>query len=127
MGSYGAQLIREARKRAGLTQIELAERAGLVQPAIARWEAGRTAVSLDDVVRLIRLCGLDLEFQIVERDDSDMAQANRLTKLSGQQRLDRNARLTRELKALRDADNGTVRAETERCSSGPENPAAPAG
>jgi transcriptional regulator with XRE-family HTH domain len=100
---YGSQLIREARQRAGLTQVELAKRAGLAQPAIARWERGRTAVSLDDVLRLVRLCGLELELQIVERDDSDMAQAARLTELSGQQRLDRNTRLTRQLKALRQA------------------------
>jgi transcriptional regulator with XRE-family HTH domain len=103
MAPYGAQLIREARQRAGLTQAELASRAGLLQPAIARWEAGRSAVSLDDVVRLVRLCGLDLEFHVVERDGSDMAQAVRLTELSGQQRLDRHARVTRQLGALRRA------------------------
>jgi transcriptional regulator with XRE-family HTH domain len=103
MAPYGAQLIREARQRAGLTQAELASRAGLLQPAIARWEAGRGAVSLDDVVRLVRLCGLDLEFHVVERDGSDMAQAVRLTELSGQQRLDRHARVTRQLGALRRA------------------------
>ena len=101
MGSYGAQLIREARQRAGLTQTELAERAGLLQPAIARWEAGRTAVSVDDVVRLVRLCGLDVEFQIVERDDSDRAQAERLAPLTGQQRLERHGRLASQLEALR--------------------------
>lgn len=100
---YGGQLIREARRRAGLTQAELAGRAGTVQPAIARWESGRTAVSLDDVVRLIRLCGLDIEFAIVEPDDSDMAQAARLVGLSGQQRLDRNARALRQLRAVRAA------------------------
>ncbi|KAA0099672.1 helix-turn-helix domain-containing protein [Mycolicibacterium sp. P1-18] len=38
--TYGAQLIREARLRAGLTQAVLAQRAGIAQPAIARWEAG---------------------------------------------------------------------------------------
>ncbi|MEW5811473.1 MAG: helix-turn-helix transcriptional regulator [Actinomycetota bacterium] len=103
MGSYGAQLIREARLRAGLTQAELADRAGMVQPAIARWEAGRTAISVDDVVRLVRLCGLDVEFAIVERDDSDRAQAQRLAPLSGQERLDRHGRLTSQLAGLRRA------------------------
>lgn len=103
VSSYASQLIREARLRAGLTQSELAERAGVVQPAISRWEGARSAVSLDDVVRLVRLCGLDLEMQIVEREDSDMAQAVRLTELSGRRRLDRNTRLTRELGVLRQA------------------------
>jgi transcriptional regulator with XRE-family HTH domain len=99
--SYGGDLIREARRRVGLTQAELAARAGTAQPAIARWESGRTAVSFDDVVRLVRLCGLDVELQIVESDDSDLAQAARLAPLTGQQRLDRHARLGRQLKGLR--------------------------
>jgi len=100
---FGPQLIREARRRAGLTQAELAALADTAQPAIARWESGRTAVSLDDVVRLVHLCGLDLEFQIVEPDDSDAAQAARLATLTGRQRLDRHARLARQLSHLRTA------------------------
>jgi len=103
VGSYGGNLIREARRRAGLTQVELAERARTAQPAIARWEAGSTAVSLDDVLRLVRLCGLDLELHIVEFDDSDLAQAARLAHLSGQERLDRHSRLTRQFRKLREA------------------------
>lgn len=105
MTSYGAQLIREARRRAGLTQAELADRAGTAQPAVARWESGRTAVSLDDVVRLVRLCGLDIEFQLVERDVSDVAQAQRLAGLSGQERLDRLGRVAGQLTSLRAASS----------------------
>ena len=107
MSYYGGDLIREARRRVGLTQAELADRAGTAQPAIARWESGRTAVSFDDVVRLVRLCGLDVEFHIVERDDSDLAQAARLDPLTGQQRLDRHARLARQFKGLRTAGTPT--------------------
>ena len=101
MMGFGPQLIREARRRAGLTQAELADLADTAQPAIARWESGRTAVSLDDVLRLVHLCGLDLEFQIVEPEDGDTAQAARLATLTGRQRLDRHARLTRQLSHLR--------------------------
>lgn len=100
---YGGQLIREARRRAGLTQAELAARAGTAQPAIARWESGRTGISIDEVVRLVRLCGLDLEFAIVDRDDSDIAQAAKLEHLTGQQRLDRHSRLARQLVTVRRA------------------------
>lgn len=103
MPSYGAQLIREARRRSGRTQAELAERAGTAQPAIARWESGRTAVSVDDVVRLVRLCGLDIEFHLVNRDSSDMIQAQRLAGLSGQDRLDRHRQVAAQLAALRRA------------------------
>ena len=103
MSSFGGNLIREARRRAGLTQAELAVRADTAQPAIARWESGRTAVSLDDVVRLVRLCGLDVEFHLVDRDDSDLAQAVRLAGLTGQERLERHARVAAQLTGLRKA------------------------
>lgn len=86
-----------------MTQAELADRAGTAQPAVARWESGRTAVSLDDVVRLIRLCGFDVEFHLVDRDESDIAQASRLARLSGQERLERHARVARQLAGLRTA------------------------
>jgi len=81
MSTLGGDLIREARRRAGLTQAELAVLAGTSQSGIARWEAGRTAVSLDDAIRLVRLCGFDLEVMLLPRDDSDMAQATRLAGL----------------------------------------------
>jgi transcriptional regulator with XRE-family HTH domain len=101
VSSYGGDLIHEARRRAGLTQSELAARAGTSQPGIARWESGRTAVSLDDVLRLVRLCGFDLEIMLVSRDQSDAAQAARLAGLTGQERIDRHARLVRQLSAMR--------------------------
>ena len=69
MSTLGGDLIREARRRAGLTQAELAVLAGTSQSGIARWEAGRTAVSLDDAIRLVRLCGFDLEVMLLPRDD----------------------------------------------------------
>ena len=105
MSTLGGDLIREARRRAGLTQAELAVLAGTSQSGIARWEAGRTAVSLDDAIRLVRLCGFDLEVMLLPRDDSDMAQATRLAGLTGQERMDRQARLARQLTGLRHRDD----------------------
>lgn len=99
----GGQLIREARRRAGLTQAQLAERAGTTQSGIARWEAGRTSPSLDDVRRLVRLCGFDLELALVPADDSDQAQAARLAGLTPDQRVRRHQRLARQLNAVRQA------------------------
>jgi transcriptional regulator with XRE-family HTH domain len=64
----GGELIREARKRAGLTQVELAERLGTTQPQIARWENGKTSPSFRAVVEAIRACGLDLDARIVTAD-----------------------------------------------------------
>ena len=75
MATHGNDLVREARKRARLTQRELAERAGTTQSAIARLESGRTRPAFDEVLRLVRLCGIDLDVSLVEADDSDLAQA----------------------------------------------------
>jgi AcrR family transcriptional regulator/DNA-binding XRE family transcriptional regulator len=66
MQSAGGALIRAARRRAGLTQADLAGRAGTAQPSIARWENGNSSMKLDDVLRLVRLCDLDLEFSLVD-------------------------------------------------------------
>ncbi len=68
MATHGNDLVREARKRARLTQRELAERAGTTQSAVARLESGRTRPAFDDVLRLVRLCGFDLDIMLVERD-----------------------------------------------------------
>lgn len=67
----GGALIREARRRAGLTQAELARRMGTSQSAVARWERGRQSPSFDTVIRALRACGLDLDIHLVAYDDSD--------------------------------------------------------
>ncbi len=84
----GADLVREARRRADLTQRELAERAGTTQSAIARLESGRTSPSFDLVLRLIRLSGFRLDVALDPYDDSDVAQAEALLRLPVQERLD---------------------------------------
>lgn len=94
-------LIREARRRAGLSQADLAARAGTAQSGIARWESGRTAPSLDNVRRLVRLCGFDLEVALVPYDDSDMAQAERLLDLTPAERIERNERLAAQMRKVR--------------------------
>lgn len=81
--------MREARRRAGLTQRELAERAGTTQSAVARLEGGRTNPSFETVVRLVRLCGFRLDVALDPHDDSDVAQAEALLRLPVDERLDR--------------------------------------
>lgn len=48
--------LREARRRAGLTQRRLAERAGTSQAAVARYEAGRVTPDLATFTRLLDAC-----------------------------------------------------------------------
>jgi transcriptional regulator with XRE-family HTH domain len=101
MKGMGNDLIREARKRVGWTQTRLAEAAGTTQSAIARLESGRTAPSFDDVIRLLRVMGMDLDFMLVERDDSDWIQASRQFDLSPEQRSDQMLTIARRLASHR--------------------------
>jgi transcriptional regulator with XRE-family HTH domain len=105
MKGMGNDLIREARRRRGMTQAQLAELAGTTQSAIARLESGRTAPSFDEVLRLLRLMGLDLDFMLVERDGSDWSQAIRLSPLSSTERFDRHARVTAQLRGFGHAES----------------------
>jgi transcriptional regulator with XRE-family HTH domain len=58
-----ARVLREARGRAGLTQRELARSAGMLQPAIARIEAGDVVPRVETLTRLLAACGLVLTIQ----------------------------------------------------------------
>ena len=71
----GGELVREARRRAGLTQRELAERAGTTQSAIARLESGRNSPSFEQVERLLKLCGFSMIVSLATYDDSHLVQA----------------------------------------------------
>jgi len=71
----GGELVREARRRAGLTQKELADRAGTTQSAIARLESGRTSPSLERLEWLLKLCGISLIVRLMPYDDSHLVQA----------------------------------------------------
>ncbi len=99
----GNDLVREARRRAGLTQSELAALAGTTQSAIARLETGRSSPSFESVLALIRHCGLDLEVMLVERDDADLFQAQRSAALTPTERIEGHQHLARQLLALRRA------------------------
>lgn len=54
-------VIRRLRERAGLTQAELAERAGTSQPTVAAYESGRKSPSLQTLQRLADSAGLNLD------------------------------------------------------------------
>jgi transcriptional regulator with XRE-family HTH domain len=88
----GGELVREGRRRSGLTQRELAVRAGTTQSAIARLESGRTRPALEDVVRLLRLTGWDLRVELVPDEPSDRWQAADLRDLTPEERVARNDR-----------------------------------
>jgi transcriptional regulator with XRE-family HTH domain len=56
-----ATLIRGARRAAGITQRELAVRAGTAQPAVAAYESGGRTPNLATLARLLGACEHDIE------------------------------------------------------------------
>lgn len=88
-GMRGADLIREARLRASLTQAELATRTGRERSVIARWEQGAVSPSFDNMLEVIEACGFDLPLVLVARE----------TRVDD--RLDKNRTLSPERRAQR--------------------------
>ena len=59
-----AALLRQARTRAGLSQRQLAQRAGTAQSVIARIERGQTSPTWETLQRLLAAAGYDLATQL---------------------------------------------------------------
>jgi len=84
-----ADVIREARLRAGLTQYELAERTDRDRSVIARWEQGAVAPSLETLVELVRACGFEIPLELAQRDDSNLERLRKNVRLSPERRVQR--------------------------------------
>jgi transcriptional regulator with XRE-family HTH domain len=82
------QLVREARRRAGLTQRQLATRARVSQPTVARIERGEVRPSLERVLELVRAAGFDLDVRVIPLDEDALALAEQNLARSPDQRLD---------------------------------------
>jgi len=59
--SMAGRMVRHARRRAGLTQRQLAAKAGIPQETIARIERGRVDPRVSTLDRLLEACGFGLE------------------------------------------------------------------
>lgn len=79
--------VKEARLRAGLTQAELARRAGTSQPTLARYERGAVVPSIATLERLLAACGLELSVRLVDIDPSYDENIDSFLKLSPEARL----------------------------------------
>jgi transcriptional regulator with XRE-family HTH domain len=84
-----ADLIREARLRAGLTQYQLAERTNRDRSVIARWEQGAVAPSLETLLELVRACGFNLPLELVPHDDANLERLRKNVLLSPERRVQR--------------------------------------
>lgn len=82
-----------ARRRAGLSQRELADRLARPQATVARWESGAREPSFAAVQQVLRACGLQQLIGLATYDDSDVALAHRQLALAPMERVTTLARL----------------------------------
>lgn len=92
--------LRNARRAAGLSQRELASRAGVAQPAVARIETGGVIPRIDTLERLLRACGHTLEVTRRAGAGIDRSVIRELLRLTPRQRLDLAVTEARNLDTL---------------------------
>jgi predicted nucleotidyltransferase/DNA-binding XRE family transcriptional regulator len=61
-----AVLLRDARHRAGLSQVELGRRAGVTQSVVSAYESGARQPSVPMLARLVAATGLELDIRLSE-------------------------------------------------------------
>jgi uncharacterized protein len=69
MARDAAGVLREARKLSGLSQGELARRAGVAQPVISAYETGRREPGVSMLAKLVEASGHDLVIDLAARSD----------------------------------------------------------
>lgn len=80
-------LVREARRRAGLSQAELAQRAGVPQSTVGRIESGARVPSTALVERLVRAAGFELRVGLGEPDPGTDSLCERALRRTPRERL----------------------------------------
>jgi transcriptional regulator with XRE-family HTH domain len=96
-----AHVIRIARRRAGLTQVELAVRLGKSQSEVGRWERGETKPSFETLQRIVHACGLELTASLSVADDSYVPDIDQMLALSARERVVRGADRAIAMRRLR--------------------------
>lgn len=66
-----------SRNKAGLSQMELAERLGVSRQAVSRWESGDTTPSVDKLKTLARIYGVSLDWLLGDTADGEPPEAAR--------------------------------------------------
>jgi transcriptional regulator with XRE-family HTH domain len=90
--------LRYARRRARLTQRQLADLSRVAQPVIARIESGRSMPRVDTLARLISACGMSVEIR--PAPDVDRTAIRELLRLTPRERLDLGTVEARNLEGL---------------------------
>jgi transcriptional regulator with XRE-family HTH domain len=71
VSTWAGNLIKIARRDAGLSQRELARRAETSQATLSAYESGKKSPTLETLARIVRAAGLDLRISVVPYDPHD--------------------------------------------------------
>ena len=84
-----ADLVRSARTKAGLSQRDLARRAGTAQSVVARIEQGATSPTWETLTRLLTAAGFELDARLGLRTDPShmLRDVPRILRLTPEERL----------------------------------------
>ncbi len=64
-----------SRNKAGLSQMELAERLGVSRQAVSRWESGDTTPTMDKLKTLAKIYGVSLDWLCSDAADRELPEA----------------------------------------------------
>lgn len=98
-----AEWVNGARRSAGLTQRQLAERSGVPQPTIARIESGKQMPRADTLDRLLEACDFELRLGPIRGGGVDQSQIREWLDMSPEERLRRATGYGRMIDRLRSA------------------------
>ena len=99
--------LRAARRQAGVTQRELARRAGVPQSTVARIESGILEPRADTAERIAAALGLSFAVEPRFGEGVDRGLIRRYLRLSPRERIEYGAATGRALRRLRSAAEGT--------------------
>ena len=88
-------LVREARRRSGLTQAQLADRAGVPKSTVGRIESGARVPSTELVERLVEAAGWNVSVSLAEPDPGTDSMFERTLRRSPAERLSDATRVAR--------------------------------
>lgn len=102
-------LLVEARRRAGISQAELARRSGVAASLIGRYERYEVIPSFERLRELVGACGFELMFRLARLDptDHDGVLIERELRLTPSERLRRGLAAGRASRALAPASDGS--------------------
>ena len=98
-----AGMVKMARRRAGLSQRELARRSGVAQPTISRVESGRMSPTFDTLNALVEACGMQIAVLDRGSDGADVAMVQDLLRMTPAERLAYHSQGAGVLRRLRAA------------------------